>query len=103
MAVMVTTLVKAEPIVLNDIKVVSAITVSRGVAFTSEWMHPYKIITALSRKHPSKEIHVEFASSKLGFNCGYYTIVDGKITEKVLAPKEPNKNWVVFAENIFKG
>lgn len=73
------------------------------VSFDTAWSHPEEILKALSLKFPSEEIKVEYADEDTGSNCGYYTIMNGKITEQSIAPKwgdmtdEEKSKWTEFS------
>ena len=73
------------------------------IKFDTAWSHPDEVLKALSLKFPSEEIRVEYADEDTGSNCGYYTIINGCITSKSIAPKwcdmsdGEKSEWTKFA------
>lgn len=76
---------------------------STKVTFETAWHHPFPVIEALSRKFPESEIFIRFADEDIGSNCGTYTIKNGYMTAKDIAPSwsqqsdDEKKKWTEFA------
>ena len=47
--------------------------------FDTAWKSPLPLIIELSKQNPELEIKVKYADEDFGYNCGEYTIKNGKI------------------------
>jgi hypothetical protein len=47
--------------------------------FKTAWANPMPVYIALSKKFPENTIHVDYADENLGYNTGYFTLLNGAI------------------------
>ncbi len=74
--------------------------------FHTAWSHPLPVIQTLSKLFTEQEIKVLYADEDLGFNCGKYTIKNGRIikledsesTNRI--SKGNHKKWFKFAFDL---
>lgn len=70
------------------------------VQFDTAWNHPFPIIKALSKLHPTEEISIEFADEDVGYNCGAYTILNEEVTEDTTVGGNGTEDDIRFACRI---
>jgi hypothetical protein len=76
------------------------------LVFLTAWSHPLPVVQTLSKLFTEQEIRVRYADEDLGYNCGKYTIKNGKII-KLEDSEVPNriskgdhKKWFKFAFDL---
>lgn len=70
-----------------------------SITFDTAWTSPFALIKALSKKFPTAEISVNYASEDLGSHCGYYLMLNGEI---VMGENSDNDDgdWLEFASQL---
>ena len=74
--------------------------------FDTAWSCPQPLLTALSKLHPTEEIHVVFADEDIGSNCGSFTLLNGALVSQDIAgcwvdmDKAEQEKWSTFARGV---
>lgn len=75
-------------------------------SFETAWSCPDNILIELSKRFPEDFIYVVFADEDIGSNCGKFTLKNGIMIDKEIAPDrcdmdaEQEEKWTTFAYEV---
>lgn len=78
----------------------------KSCRFDTAWSCPIPLLKKLSRDFPDDDISVVFADEDIGSNCGKFTLRNGKMIDKDIAPPWADMNdierakWSKFACDV---
>ena len=87
----------------------SRVDVDAGVCvchFDTAWECPVGVLIKVSERFPKEAIYVAYADEDIGSNCGTFTLENGEITERDIAPRWDTLNeadkekWSNFARHL---
>lgn len=74
-------------------------TVLTKISFLSAWSTPYGAIHKLSKLFPSLFFECKYADEDMGYNCGGYSLFNGKVLDTTIFLKF-SKDSLEFAESV---